>query len=86
MHRHAKIPMPTATKLGQDESGEKVDITIYRGMIGSLPNLTASRPYIMFYTCLCARFQSDPRESHLIAVKCIFKYLKVDSNSWYLVP
>ena len=45
-------------------------------MIGSLLYLTASRTDIMFSTCLCARFQSDPRESHLIVVKCIFKYLK----------
>ena len=45
-------------------------------MIGSLLYLTASRPDIMFSTCLCARFQSDPRESHLIVVKHIFRYLK----------
>ena len=30
----------------------------------------------MFATCLCARFQADPRESHLIAIKRIFRYLK----------
>ena len=30
----------------------------------------------MFATCLCARFQADPKESHLIAVKRIFRYLK----------
>ena len=34
-----------------------------------------SRPDIMFATCLCARFQSSPRESHLNAIKRIFKYL-----------
>ena len=72
----AKNPMPTATKLDHDESGKKVDITSYRGMIDSLLYLTASRPDIMFSTCLCARFQSEPRESHLIAVKRIFRYLK----------
>ena len=32
----AKTPMPTSTKLNQDESGRKVDISSYRGMIGSL--------------------------------------------------
>ncbi|XP_074374572.1 uncharacterized protein LOC141714981 [Apium graveolens] len=52
----AKTPMTTATKLDQDESGKKVDITHYRGMIGSLLYLTVSRPDIMFATCLCARF------------------------------
>ncbi|XP_074352748.1 uncharacterized protein LOC141691896 [Apium graveolens] len=80
-----KTPMATATKLDQDESGKKVDITHYKGMIGSLLYLTASRPDIMFATCLCARFQADTKESHLIAVKRIFRYLKGTPNLgiWY---
>ena len=45
-------------------------------MIGSLLYLTASRLNIMFATYLCARFPSDPKESHLIAVERIFRYLK----------
>jgi len=49
-------------------------------MIGSLLYLTASRPDILFNVCLCARFQSDPREPHLIAVKRIFRYLKGTTN------
>jgi len=49
-------------------------------MIGSLLYLTASRPDILFRVCLCARFQSDPRESHLTAVKRIFRYLKGTTN------
>ena len=49
-------------------------------MIGSLLYLTASRPDILFSVCLCARFQSDPRESHLTDVKRIFRYLKGSTN------
>ncbi|XP_074347353.1 uncharacterized protein LOC141686204 [Apium graveolens] len=81
----AKTPMATVTKLDQDKSGKKVDITHYRGMIGYLLYLTASRPDIMFATWLCARFQADPKESHLIAVKRIFRYLKGTPNLgiWY---
>ncbi|GJX73855.1 hypothetical protein Tco_0312450 [Tanacetum coccineum] len=45
-------------------------------MNGSLIYLTASRPNIQFSTCLCARYQANPNESHLIAVKRIFRYLK----------
>ncbi|KAI3745160.1 hypothetical protein L1987_58266 [Smallanthus sonchifolius] len=45
-------------------------------MIGSLLYLTASRPDIMFAVCLCARFQANPKLSHLIAVKRILRYLK----------
>ena len=61
-----KTPMHSSSVgLCKDESGKPVDNTVYRGMIGSLLYLTASRPDIMYSVCLCARFQSDPRESHL---------------------
>ena len=80
----ASTPMATATKLDQHQ-GSEVDVTSYRGMIGSLLYLTASRPDIMYATCLCARFQAMPREPHLIAVKRIFRYLKgnPDLGLWY---
>ncbi|KAL3524965.1 hypothetical protein ACH5RR_013337 [Cinchona calisaya] len=78
-------PMCTSTKLTKDEEGNSVDEKYYKGMIGSLLYLTASRPNIMFAVCLCARFQSCPKESHLIAVKRIFRYLKgsMDFGLWY---
>ncbi|GJU46415.1 retrovirus-related pol polyprotein from transposon TNT 1-94 [Tanacetum coccineum] len=50
--------------------------TQYGGMIGSLMYLIASRPDIQLSTCLCARYQENPKESHLIDVKIIFRYLK----------
>ena len=63
----------------------KVDIKLYRSMIGSLLYLTASRPNIMFSVRLCAQFQSCPKESHLIAVKRIIRYLKgtIEMGLWY---
>ena len=78
-------PMSSSIKLDKDENGKVVDITKYRGMIGSLLYLTASRPDIMFSVCLCARFQSNPKESHLSAVKRILKYLHGTMNLelWY---
>ena len=80
-----KTPMATTTKLDQDDPGKCVDIKSYRGMIGSLLYLNASKPDIMFSTCLCARFQANPKESHLISVKHIFIYLKGTPNLgiWY---
>ncbi|KAI3672634.1 hypothetical protein L6452_38730 [Arctium lappa] len=69
-------PMAPGTKISTDPSGKAVDIRTYRGMIGSLMYLTSSRPYIMFSTCLCARYQANPKEIHLSAVKRIFRYLK----------
>ena len=63
-----------------EESSSKVDQILYRAMIGSLLYLIASRPNILFSVCLCARFQSDPRESHLTIVKKIFRYMKGTTN------
>ncbi|GJT22797.1 retrovirus-related pol polyprotein from transposon TNT 1-94 [Tanacetum coccineum] len=67
-----KTPMSSNVKLTKDEECESVDSTKYRGMIGSLPYLTASRPDIMFSVCPCAHFQEDPKTSHIEAVKRIF--------------
>jgi hypothetical protein len=80
-----KTPMSTEVKLTKDNEGESVDNSKYRGMIGSLLYLTASRPDIMFSVCLCARFQEDPKTSHLEAVKRIFRYIKgtIHLGLWY---
>ncbi|KAJ9536751.1 hypothetical protein OSB04_un000055 [Centaurea solstitialis] len=80
-----KTPMAPPLSLDKDSKGKPVDVTLYRGMIGSLLYLTASRPDIMYSTCLCARYQAEPKESHLTAVKRIFRYLKGTPNMglWY---
>ncbi|GJY09921.1 ribonuclease H-like domain, reverse transcriptase, RNA-dependent DNA polymerase [Tanacetum coccineum] len=66
----------TQKPLLKDEDGEEVDVHMYRSMIGSLMYLTSSRPDIMFAVCACARYQVNPKVSHLHAVKRIFRYLK----------
>ena len=78
-------PMSPACRLDKDENGSNVDQKLYRGMIGSLLYLTASRPDILYSVCVCARFQSSPKETHMLAVKRIIKYLKGTSNLgiWY---
>ncbi|GJX41397.1 putative ribonuclease H-like domain-containing protein [Tanacetum coccineum] len=72
----ASTPMETQKPLLKDEDGEEVDVHLYRSMIGSLMYLTSSRPDIMFAVCACARYQVNPKVSHLYAVKRIFRYLK----------
>ncbi|KAK6124484.1 hypothetical protein DH2020_041765 [Rehmannia glutinosa] len=74
--RTVSTPMATNVKIDKDEKGKSVDESKYRGMIGSLLYLTASRPDILHVVCICARFQSNPKESHMSAVKRIFRYLK----------
>ncbi|XP_019190313.1 PREDICTED: uncharacterized protein LOC109184731 [Ipomoea nil] len=80
-----KIQMSTSVKLEKDDEGKDVDETQYRGMIGSLLYLTASRPDISYSVGVCARFQSKPKESHLLAVKKIIRYLKgtINVGLWY---
>ncbi|GJU84472.1 hypothetical protein Tco_1292018 [Tanacetum coccineum] len=68
----ASTPMETQKPLLKDEDGEEVDVHMYRSMIGSLMYLTSSRPDIMFAVCACARYQVNPKVSHLHAVKMIF--------------
>ena len=55
-------------------------------MIGSLLYLTASRPNIMHSVCVCARFQANPKESHLVAVKRILLYLIGTSKLYLIYP
>ena len=74
--KDARTPMAANIKMNLDDSGKKVDERIYRGMIGSLLYLTSSRPDIMLSVCVCARFQSNPKESHLGFVKRIIRYVK----------
>nr|GFB38053.1 copia protein [Tanacetum cinerariifolium] len=69
--KNASTPMETQKPLLKDEDGEEVDVHMYRQMIGSLMYLTSSRLDIMFVVCACARYQVNPKVSHLHAVKKI---------------
>nr|GEW61215.1 retrovirus-related Pol polyprotein from transposon TNT 1-94 [Tanacetum cinerariifolium] len=72
-------------KLDEDAERKAVDPTHYRGMIGTLMYLTASRPDLTFVVCMRARYQAKATEKHLHAVKRIFKYLRgtVNRGLWY---
>nr|GEY50531.1 hypothetical protein [Tanacetum cinerariifolium] len=78
-------PMVEQAKLKLDLVGKLVDHTVYRSMIGSLMYVTSSKPDIMFATCMCARYQANPNEHHVSAVKRIFRYLKgtINLGLWY---
>nr|GEX07091.1 reverse transcriptase domain-containing protein [Tanacetum cinerariifolium] len=82
---YVPTPMVEQAKLKLDLVGKLVDHTDYRSMIGSLMYVTSSRPDIMFATCMCARYQANPNEHHVSAVKRIFRYLKgtINLGLWY---
>jgi hypothetical protein len=78
-------PMVTGCKLSKDDDSPDVDQSSYRSMIGSLLYITTSRPDIMHVVGMVGRYQSAPKQSHLLAVKRIFRYLKETMNYglWY---
>ena len=78
-------PMSPNFKLTVDLLGKSVDSSLYRSMIGSLLYLTASRLDISYSVGVCARYQANPKESHMIALKRIIKYVKTtaDFGVWY---
>ncbi|GJW74998.1 hypothetical protein Tco_0134368 [Tanacetum coccineum] len=78
-------PMVDRLKLDEDLMGIPVDQTRFRGMVGSLMYLTASRPDLVFAVCMCARYQAKPTKKHLEAIKRVFRYLKgtINMGLWY---
>nr|GEV90797.1 ribonuclease H-like domain-containing protein [Tanacetum cinerariifolium] len=61
-------PMVEKSKLDEDKEGNVIDPSHYRGMIGTLLYLTASRPDLQFVICMCARhhFIKEPVENGMI--------------------
>ena len=79
------IPIIIGCKLSKDDESLEVDHTMYRSMIGSMLYVTATRPDVIQVVGLVSRFQSSPKETHVTAVKIIFKYLKgtMEYGLWY---
>jgi hypothetical protein len=69
-------PMQTSCKLSKDDDSKSTDQRQYGSMIGSLLYVTASRPNVMQVVGQVTRFQAAPKESHVLVVKRIFRYLK----------
>ena len=83
--KHVGTPMVTGCKLSKDDDSPDVDQSSYRSMIGSLLYITTSRPDIMHAVGMVGRYKSAPKQSHLLAVKRIFRYLKetMTYGLWY---
>jgi hypothetical protein len=78
-------PMQTSCKLRKYDDSKSTDQRKYMSMIGSLLYVTTSKPYVMQEVGQVARFQALPKESHLLVVKRIFRYLKgtKEFGLWY---
>lgn len=77
--------MVTGCSLSSNDESPIVNQPTYRSMIGSILYLTGTRPNIMHAVEIVGRFQANPKESHLRAVKRIFKYLQgtQEFGLWY---
>ena len=78
-------PMITRRKLSKDDDSTIVDKTLYKSMICKLIYLTQSRLDISNVVSIVGRFAAEPKQSHLMAVRRIFRYLKgtIDYGLWY---
>ena len=63
-------------KLSKNDELAKVNQTLYRSMIGKLQYVVHNRPDIALSIGIVARFSTNRRENHLMAVKRIMRYLK----------
>jgi hypothetical protein len=67
--------MEERLKLSKDRSGEPVDATMYRSLVGGLRYLVHSRPNIAFAVGFVSRFMEKPTTEHLVAVKQLLRYI-----------
>lgn len=77
--------MVTGCKLSKQDDSPSIDEKEYKSMIGKLHYAIHIRPNIAHVVRLVSIFQKDPKETHLVAVKRIFRYLKgtIDYGLWY---
>lgn len=69
-------PMIPGNKLTKEGEGRSVDPTIFKQIVGSLRYLTATRPDLIYSVNMVSRYMENPRESHMLAVKRILRYVQ----------
>ena len=72
-------------KLSKDDEAEKVDLTLFKSLIGSLWHLKCTRPYILYAIGLVSRYMKTPTTTHFKSAKRILRYLKgtIDFGLFY---
>ena len=84
-YKTISTPMVIGCKLSKDDDSPDVDQSSYRSMIGILLYITTSHPDIMHVVGMVGRYQAAPKQSHLVVVTRICKYLKgtMTYGLWY---
>jgi len=73
-------PMAFGMSLTANKGALLSDPSYYRCLVGSLQHLTLTHPDISYAVHNICQFMQHPHDTHLIAVKCIFWYLKGTLN------
>jgi hypothetical protein len=78
-------PMQTSFKLSKDDDSKDVDHRLYKSMIENLLYVTTPRPDVMQAIGQVVIFQETLKETHVMEVKRIFRYLKAtkEFGLWY---
>ena len=63
-------------KLTKEDESKEVDQTLYRSMIEKLQYVVHTRPDIALVVGIVARFSTKPKETHIMEIKRIMRYLK----------
>ncbi|KAM1689141.1 hypothetical protein EV2_037740 [Malus domestica] len=71
-----KTPLAVDDKLSKEDGSEDADESLYRTVVGSLLYLTATRPDLMYASCLLARFMHKPTRKHMGTAKRVLRYVQ----------
>ena len=77
--------MSNGHKLSKNDDSKEVDQTTYKSMIGKLHYVVHTRLDIALAIGIVARFSTNPKENHMMAIKRIMRYLKgtKEYGLWY---
>lgn len=71
---HASSIVEPNLKLENLGEEDKVDVTLFKQIIGSLRYVYNSRPYIGFLVILVSRYMDEPKVSHMKATRRILRH------------
>ena len=78
--KEMNTPIHQKEKLSKNDGAEKVEETYFRGLVGCLMYLTATRPDILYVVSTLSRFIHCACEVHLKAAKRVVRYIKGTIN------
>ena len=85
-YKPVATPMVVNEKLSRSDNDSRINVFIYRSLIGSLLYLSSSKLGIMLLASLLSKFMQSPFQTHFGAAECVLKYIKgtSDCGLWFL--